>query len=422
MGTRFRFLPGLAAQFFPVRVSLVLALLLPVLLLGLNACTSSNSTTTSGTGALFVATQGDSLVSAFSIDLTTGALTANGTGVATGTVPSAMIAAPSGTTLFVANSNPSVPANSPACTLPSPGTITAYTVKSDGTVTAVSGSTTAGSIPLSMAIDSGGHFLFVANQGLQCNSASGTISVFSIKDTTLTEVAGSPFTAAAPLAPTDPGPSGIAVTPDGKFVYVANEFDGTVTGFSVDTTSGTLTRGATLLAGTAPAGVGMTPDGGFLYVANSGSSNVSAFSICNQVVTNCNDPNNPDGSLNVIAGSPFPAGLGPAFAIPAPSGKFLFVVNRLSNQISQYKIASGTGVLSANTQATISSGLNPVWATARAGTTVVTATSGTTDFLFVANFGASTISVYGYDSTVGILGLLGAPVTSGGQPAAVAAE
>jgi len=149
---------------------------------------------------------------------------------------------------------------------------------------------------------------------------------------------------------------------------------------------------------------------------------VSAYTICNQVVVNCSDPTSPDGSLTAVTGSPFSAGLGPAYVVSDPSGKFLFVINRLSNQISQYKIATGTGVLTANTQATISSGLNPVWAATRKGTTVVTATSGTTDFLFVANFGASTLSVYGFDSTVGLLGLLGGPVTTGSQPSAVATQ
>ena len=417
MGTRFRVLPGLVVRRFLVPV-----LLAPVFLLCLSGCSSSTPTTASGTGELFVATEGNSVVSSFTIDLTDGSLTAVGSGVSTGNVPSATILAPSGTALFVANSNPAIPANSPPCTLPSRGTISAYTVKSDGTLTAVSGNATAGFIPLSIATDSGGHFLFVANQGLQCDPTSATISVFAIQDTTLTEVAGSPFPAAAPLAPSGPGPSSVAVTPDGKFLYVANQFDGTVTGFSVDATSGALSRGATLLAGTAPSALGMTPDGGLLYAANSGSSNVSAYTICNQVVVNCSDPTSPDGSLTAVAGAPFSAGLGPAYVVSDSSGKFLFVVDRLSNQISQYKIATRTGVLTANTQATISSGLNPIWAATRKGTTVVTTTLGTTDFLFVANFGASTLSVYGFDSTVGLLGLLGGPVTTGSQPSAVAAQ
>lgn len=296
MGTRFRFLPDL-----PVPVLLVSGLLL-----GLSACTSSSSTTSSGVGALFVATQGNSTVSSFTIDLSTGLLSASGTGAATGTVPSAMIMMPSGNTLFLANSNPAIAANSPPCTLPSPGSVTAYTVNADGTLTAVSGNSTTGFIPLSMATDSGGHYLFVANQGLQCDPASGTISVFSISNAALSEVPGSPFRASAPLAPSDSGPAAVAVTPDGKFLYVANQFDGTVSGFSVDTTSGALSPLATLTAGTAPSALGMTPDGGFLYAANSGSSDVSAFAVCNQIVTSCSDPTSPDGSLTGVAGPRFP--------------------------------------------------------------------------------------------------------------------
>src|SRR5258705_1014615 len=89
MGTRFRFLPGL---------------LVPVLLLGLNGCSSSSSSTSTSTGALFVSTQGDSLVSTYTVDLSSGVLASVGTGVATGSMPSAMLLAPSGDTLFVANS------------------------------------------------------------------------------------------------------------------------------------------------------------------------------------------------------------------------------------------------------------------------------------------------------------------------------
>jgi DNA-binding beta-propeller fold protein YncE len=301
-----------------------------------------------------------------------------------------------------------------------PGSISAYTVKSDGTLSPASGSAPAGLIPLAMAIDSGGHFLFVANQGLQCKPDSGTISVFSIQDTTLTKV-GSDVPVADPSAPSNPGPAGIAVTPDGKFLYVANQFDGTVTGFSVDG-SGVLTRGTTVTVGTAPTGMGVTPDGGFLYIANSGSSNVSAFAVCNQVVTSCSNPTSPDGTLTPLSGSPFSAGLGPTSIVAAPSGKFLFVVDRQSNQISEYKLATGTGVLTANTQASISTGGTPAGVTLRTGTTIVSTTQGTTDYLYVANLGASTMTVFSFDSTVGVLGLVGSPVTTGGQPSAVATK
>jgi len=391
MGTRFRFLVGVVV---------------PVLLLSLSACTTSSSSTPSGSGALFVATQGDSSVSAYTIDLSAGTLTANGKGVATGSTPSAMVLAPSGSALFVANSGTN--------------DISSYSVKSDGTLTAGSTTPTGGMTPLSISMDSAGHFLFVANQGLQIDPASGTISVFAVQDAALTAVPGSPFRVAELGASSGTGPAGVAVTPDGKFLYVSNQFDGTVTSFSVNA-SGVLTRGLVVPVGTAPSGLAITPNGGFLYVAN--SSTVSGFAICNQIVTSCNDPTAPDGVLTALTGSPFSSGLGPVSIVAAPSGKFLFVVDRLSNQVSQYKIATGTGVLTANTQATISTGANPVWAALRVGTTTDATTGGTTNFLYVAELGASSISIYTFDSTVGTLGRVGPPISvTGGQPSAVAAE
>jgi 6-phosphogluconolactonase len=307
MGTRFRFLAGIVV---------------PVLLVGLSACNNSTSSSSSGTGAVFVASQGDSSVSSFSIDLSTGLLTANGSGVATGGVPSVTLLAPSGTVLFIANSGSN--------------NISTYTVKTDGTLTAAGSTQPAGMTPLSMAMDSAGHFLFVANQGLQVDPASGTISVFAVSNTTLTEVPGSPFVVAAPGAPGGTGPSGVAVTPDGKFLYVANEFDSTVSKFSVDA-SGVLTRGPVVPVGNTPATLAITADGGFLYVAN--ASTISGFAICDQVLTSCNDPTSPDGSLTVIAGSPFSAGIQPVAIVAAPSGKFLFAVNRDRRPRGEY--ASG---------------------------------------------------------------------------------
>jgi 6-phosphogluconolactonase (cycloisomerase 2 family) len=388
MGTRFR---------------LLAAVLFSASLLVLSACSSgNNSTTTSGTGALFVATQGDSLVTPFSIDLSTGRLSTNGSGVATGATPSAMISA--GSALFVSNS--------------AGNTISVYTVNSNGTLTAASGTQATGMTPVGMAVDSGGKFLFVANQGLQGDAASGTISVFSIQNTTLTPVSGSPFSTSAPLAPFGTGPSAVAVTPDAKFLYTANKFDNTVTLFSVDA-SGVLTRQIAIPVGTAPAALTISPDGAFLYVGNSGSSNLSAFAVCGTVVNSCSNPTVPDGSLTPVTGSPFSVGLDPSSIVFTPDGKFLFVVNQKSNQVSEFKVSTGTGALTANTQATISTGGDPVWAAVRVGSTVISATSGSTDFLYVANLGSSSISVYSFDSTIGTLSQVDSPVSTGGFPSAV---
>jgi 6-phosphogluconolactonase (cycloisomerase 2 family) len=391
MGTRFRFLAGIVV---------------PVLLVGLSACNNDSSSSSAGTGAVFVASQGDSTVTSFSIDLSTGLLTANGGSIPAGSVPSAMLLAPSGTALFIANSGSN--------------NISAYTVKTDGTLTAAGSTQAAGTTPLSMAMDAAGHFLFVANQGLQIDPNSGTVSVFAVSNTSLAEVPGSPFVVAAPGAPSGTGPSGVAVTPDGKFLYVSNQFDSTVSKFSVDS-AGVLTRGPVVPVGTTPATLAITADGGFLYVAN--ASTISGFAICGQVLTSCSDPTSPDGSLTAVEGSPFPSGVNPVAIVAAPSGKFLFAVDRQSNQISQYKVATGSGVLTTNTQAVISTGSTPVGAAIRVGTTTNTTTGGVTDYLYVPNLGSSSVSVYSFDSTVGLLGLVGGPVSiTGGQPGAVAAE
>lgn len=53
-------------------------------------------------------------------------------------------------------------------------------------------------------------------------------------------------------------PNGVAVTPDGKFVYVANTIDGTVTVLAVDVAASPVaTEIATLVVGTEPYGIAM---------------------------------------------------------------------------------------------------------------------------------------------------------------------
>jgi 6-phosphogluconolactonase len=420
MGMKFRFL----------------ALLVSSAVLCLIGCSTSNSTG-SGTGALFVATQGNTnpqfggTVSSFSVNLGTGALTASGAGVTTDKaplVPSAMILAPSGNALFVVNSNNIIPAPPPACPSPPRGTITVYTVKSDGTLTAVGGSTGVGVIPSGMAMDSAGHFLFVANQGVQCDPTTGTISVFAISGTSLNEVSGSPFITAPLSAQNSTRPAAVAVSLSGNFLYVANQTDGTVTVFSI-ASSGALApilvpppAGPPYQAGTTPAALTLTPDGNFLYVASSGSNTVSGFAVCDKQSATCPTSGTvPDGSLTSV-GAPIPASLSPSAMAVTSSGKFLFVADNGSNQISQYKITTGTGVLVANSPTTIST-TSPVWIAFRAGTTTIQATGGTSDYLYAANSSLNTVSAFSFDSTVGALNVLaGTPTATGGLPVTLATK
>lgn len=80
-------------------------------------------------------------------------------------------------------------------------------------------------------------------------------------------------------------PSGVAVTPDGKFVYVANTIDGTVSVLAVDVTAQPVAQVvATLEVGTEPYGVAITPNGQKVYVTNSRSNSISVIDVATNTV------------------------------------------------------------------------------------------------------------------------------------------
>ena len=382
---------------------LAFALLLSAL--GLISCGTTNTSTATGIGILYVATQGDTGISSYSISLANGAITAIGKKATTGSVPASVVTA--GNAVFVSNSQA--------------GNISSYTVNSDGTLTAVSGTQPAGTTPIGMATDAAGKFLFVANQGTFTDPASGTISVFTINGTTLAAAPGSPFSTVTPGVITGTGPVAVAVTPKGDFVYAANQFTNSVTGFSVSSSGAlTLLPGSPYPVGISPSAITITPDGNFLYVANTGSNTVSAFAICANASVTCVTPN---GSLTAVNGSPFSAGLGPVSIAADPSGQFLFVADEQSNQVSQYKVSTGTGVLTALSPAAISTGTNPVSVAVRVGSGAALGDGGTANYVFVANTGSASISTFTYDTTTGTLSLVGGPVTTtGNQPAALAVK
>jgi 6-phosphogluconolactonase len=386
--------------------SACLTCLLTLLALTLISCSTASHNGTSANGILYVTTQGDSSVTTFGITLSNGKLSTTSKTAAAGNVPSAIVVTPKGDAVFVANTQD--------------GTISSYTVNTDGTLTASGSSTAAGISPTGMAIDSGGKFLFVANQGTFADPASGTISVYSINGAALTSVGS--FSTAANGAVSGPGPVSVAVTPDATYLYAANQFSNTVAAFSVDSTGALTPLGvASYNVGTSPSAVALTPDENFLYVTNQGSNNISAFAVCANASLTCVTPN---GSLTAVAGSPFSAGLGPISMAPAadPQGEYLFVADYASNEISQFKVSPGTGVLTTLSPATLSTGANPASVAMRTGPGTALLTGGTTNYVYVANKGSATISVFSYDTTTGLLSLVGSPVTTAGQPSGIAVK
>jgi YVTN family beta-propeller protein len=122
-------------------------------------------------------------------------------------------------------------------------------------------------------------------------------------------------------------PFGVAVTPDGSKVYVANQNDGTV---SVIATATNTVVGSPITVGTLPFGVAVTPDGSKVYVANFASNTVSVI----------------DTATNTVVGSPLTGGFFPFGVAVTPDGGKVYVTKagNISNNVSVIATATNTVV------------------------------------------------------------------------------
>jgi len=116
-------------------------------------------------------------------------------------------------------------------------------------------------------------------------SGSNQVAAFSIGSTgALTALAGSPFAAGS-------APTAMAIADN--FLYTINSGDGTISGYSVNSSTGVLTP----LAGSpfAIAGTALTADFSNQYLYVTGANGIAAFSIGSMT-----------GNLTAVSGSPFP--------------------------------------------------------------------------------------------------------------------
>ena len=121
----------------------------------------------------------------------------------------------------------------------------------DTATNTVTGSIPAGSTPVGLAITPNGDFIYVGND------ITTSVSVIS--------TATNDIVANIPLGPFS-FPGGIAITPDGAFAYVTIQVNSRVA--VIDTATNTVI--ASVPVGMAPFGIAITPDGRFVYVANRG--------------------------------------------------------------------------------------------------------------------------------------------------------
>lgn len=375
---------------------------------------------------MYLATQSNQSVTAYSLNLSSGVLNssngglvANGKAVATGVQPMAMILNPAQTTGFVADflSND----------------IAHFSINKDGTLG--SSGTTAlkapASRPVALAMDPGGKFLFVADQGDPNNAPACTlqdpaypancaarVSVFSIDGQGgLTEVPNSPFplltsqeagTFSAAISPT-----GLTVSNQGNFLYVTEQSNNILVGFAFDGSSGALSEltSTPIVVGTAPSAVHSPATGNFLYVANAQSNNVSEFTI-----------DSTTGVLTPIAGSPVSAQTGPAsiasITISANSNTtYVYVVNNGANSISGFTLNQVTGVLKPLNPATVSTGSGPVAATIRSDGKVAG-----NYWMLVSDNGVNAVTTFELTSATGGLSVLPQLVSLGQAPWGIASR
>jgi 6-phosphogluconolactonase len=145
-----------------------------------------------------------------------------------------------------------------------------------------------------------------------------------------------------PFAKVNPGagPRHIAFHPSGKFAYVINEMQSTVTAFSYEPASGALhllqtvsTLPKDFEGESTTAEVEVHPSGKFLYGSNRGHDSIAAFAIDNR-----------KGTLTPIAYVPTLGKTPRNFAID-PTGSYLFAANQDSDSIVLFRINPKSGLL-----------------------------------------------------------------------------
>jgi len=159
----------------------------------------------------------------------------------------------------------------------------------------------------------------------------------------------------------------VDVSADGRFVYVTNTVSGTIAAFKVDSdnvtikpvegmpfrTGSTTVRNKTageIIEGDSPQQVIVHPSGKFLYVPNWITGEMSGFRI-----------NSVTGALTPIPGAKTETGIYPFSGTVSPSGKYLYVVNYGTGDISIFKINEKTGQLtSVEEESKVKSGGEPV--------------------------------------------------------------
>jgi YVTN family beta-propeller protein len=226
-----------------------------------------------------------------------------------------------------------------------PGTVSVISVRRNRN--RIRRTITVGNNPTGAAVSPDGKHLYVTNQN------DGTLSVIDTATDTVTStvllggtplgLAVTPDNAHAYIAvypsmvavlntatnkvtativdPSLSGPALVAITPDGKTVYVSDQISNKVTVISTASNLPT----ASIPVGQIPLGLAVTVDGKLLYAANGADSTVSVIDTAtNKVITTLSGFDGPEG------------------VVISPDGNNVLVANTASNTVATINIASNT--------------------------------------------------------------------------------
>jgi len=186
-------------------------------------------------------------------------------------------------------------------------------------------------------------FLYVSN----LNDSVGGISAYAInqQNGALSPINGSPFPTGAPGS--YPGPSAMVVSVNSNFLYVAlagtANANNQIAAFSINPTTGSLTAlpQSPFTTGNDPLQIAYVPftqgAGGFLYTANIQDDTISAFTV-----------DNTTGVLTPIKGSPYAAGtsvMGLSQISTSSGNYFLYAADPEAETVVGYTINGSTGAL-----------------------------------------------------------------------------
>lgn len=197
-------------------------------------------------------------------------------------------------------------------------------------------------VALSVAVALAG---LVADSPADASSGSGwPVLVVNGLGSTVTDIGPSGVTSTLNVGA---DPNAVAITPDGKYAYVACDVDGEPQGGvsvidGADSSSPSVS-GAPLWVGNRPTAIAISPDGNYAYVVNGGAGTVS-------VIDGADTPTPSVSSVLLIS----PGATGIAFA---PNGQYAYVTNWWSDTVSIIDGADSSSPTVSST--TLSVGENP---------------------------------------------------------------